>query len=193
MLTLVSLTSCDRTTYQLMRSSYSKTDNPWVKSVWIKSRGRQIVFVDGAGNRQRLSSHSVWGYRTNQGETYRFHKEDTYEVMQRGPLCIYRTIDWVGDSRQEDYHFSLTLDSEIYYLDKRTCRQVFRGDSCMMMLLRQMRNGQLTDPDAHGSFGLANAYQFCHRRQAGLIWHHPSITIGSPEPKLDNYEKDPLD
>ncbi|MEZ0612437.1 hypothetical protein ACAW74_28270 [Fibrella sp. WM1] len=176
-----------------MRSSEATTDNPWVKSVWTKSRGRQIVFVDGAGNRQRLSSRSVWGYRTNQGETYRFYREDTYEVMQQGPLSIYRTEDWVGDSRREDYHFSLTPDSEIHYLDKRTCRRVFRGDSCMLMLLRQMRNGQLSDTDAHGSYGLVNAYQFCHRQQRSLTRHHPSTTVGSAKLKLDKHEKKPVD
>ena len=75
---------------------------------------------------------------------------------------IYRKEEWIGESRWETYYFSLAPDSTIYDVDKRTCQRVFTQDKCMLMLLNQMRNSHLLRTDAYGSYGLANAYRYCH-------------------------------
>ncbi len=162
---IVLLTSCNRTALQVLRSSTDLTTTPddtWVKTIREKPRARQVVLVDERGRRRHLPADSVWGYRTNRGDTFRLYGHDTYELVQRGPLLMYRTEEWIGDSQWENYYFSLNPDSAIHAVDKRTCRRVFANDGCMLQLISQMRNGQLLSTDAHGSYGLVNAYQYCH-------------------------------
>ena len=159
---LLYLTSCQRTTLQLLRTATEEPDTMWVKTVRIKPHHHQLVVVDVTGRKQRLSADSTWGYRTNQGDTYRLYQDGEYQVVQRGPLVIYRTEEWYGDSVWEAYYFSLSAEGAIFDLDKQTCLRVFCQDGCMVKLLNQMRNRQLTNTDGHGSYGLANAYSYCH-------------------------------
>lgn len=91
----------------------------------------------------------------------RLHAHDPYEIVEQGALTIYRNEEWIGDSKWENYYFSLAPDSTLYEVDKRTCERVFACDDCMLLLLGQMRNRHLLRTDAHGSYGLANAYRYC--------------------------------
>lgn len=171
LLALTILTGCNRTAFQVLTSSNAlgkAPGNVWVKVIREKPHAQQVLVVNGQGHRRYLPADSVWGYRTDHGSAYRLYAHDTYEVVEQGPLMIYRNEEWVGDTRWENYYFSLAPDSTIYDVDKRTCQRVFAQDRCMLTLLDQMRNSHLLRTDAHGSYGLANAYRYCHggQRQA---------------------------
>lgn len=136
----------------------------WVKKVREKPRVHQVIIIDQKNHHWLLPVDSVWGYRTEEGLTYRLQGNDVYEVMQQGPLTIYRTQAW-GTTIGDYYYFSLAPTSAIYAVSKRTCQQVFSQDECMLNLLNQLKNDQLSDTDSHGSYELVNVYRYCHSKR----------------------------
>jgi hypothetical protein len=165
-LSLLTLTGCARTSFQVLKSSTDLRGSPkevWVKSIKIVPRTRQIRTTDRSGRSQWLPQDSVWGYRTTHGETYRLFERSPYQLVDDHSLFIYRVEEWWGGSSSwVEYYFSFTANSPIYSLSKPVCEQVFRRDSCTLAIIKQMRSSQLTLRDAHGSMGLSTAYRFCH-------------------------------
>ena len=159
------LSSCERAGMQVLHSAYGKPDSTWVRTIVPKPQQGEAVVV-GHHYRKHVPIESVWGYRTRSGETYRFFQKAAYQVMQRSPLMIYQLDEWVGDSHWLSYHLSLTPDSDLYDLNKRACQLLFRNDECMVQLIREMSNRMLTDTDARGSYGVANAYEYCQHQAA---------------------------
>jgi hypothetical protein len=159
---LLGLTGCGQGALQLLHSADAKPDQDWAKAIRQKPRQGQLIVIERTGERHKLPADSVWGYQTYRGVIYRLYGHNEYEVMQRAPLVIYRTEEWAGDAVWEYHYFSLSADDAIYPLAKKTCRQVFRRDECMLDLLKHLRDRHLTDTDEQGSYGLANAYQHCH-------------------------------
>lgn len=161
------ISGCSQRSVQLLHSA-NEMPNPvganWVRDVWEKPRLHQVMVVDQAGHKQAVAASSIWGYRTNHNELYRLYRDTFYEVLQRGPLSVYQLDEWVGDSRWTSYYFSLTPNGDIYDLDRRTIKSVFRDDECMQRLVSQMRERHLLRTDSRGSYGLASAYSFCHCR-----------------------------
>lgn len=163
LLAILGLTSCERAGIQVLHSSNGKPDSIWVRTIVPKPRQGQVVVI-GRHYRKHVPIQSVWGYRTRSGETYRLFQKTAYLVMQRAPLMIYQLDEWVGDGHWLSYHLSLTPDSDLYDLNKRTCQSVFRNDECMVQLIREMPKRMLTETDAHGSYGIANAYVYCQQQ-----------------------------
>ncbi|CCH03631.1 hypothetical protein FAES_pFAES01141 (plasmid) [Fibrella aestuarina BUZ 2] len=161
LLGLIGVTGCQRTTLQLLRSPDANVGSALIRTIRHRHHYPQVITIDEAGHKQRFSADSVWGYKTSDGETYRLYDDTEYQVVQRKPLVIYQTEEWIGDSRWEAYYFGFSMDGAIYDLNKRTCRQVFQQNDCMLELLNQLPNRQLTNTDGHGSYGLANAYAYC--------------------------------
>ncbi|WP_020603926.1 hypothetical protein [Spirosoma spitsbergense] len=162
----LTLLSCQSTNLQVLRSPHELTSTlgqSWVKTFRSKPRKHQVLLIDRKNHHWWLPAESVWGYQTDKGARYRLLGDGEYEVMQEGPLIIYRNHPW-GISAGNYYYFSLTPNSAIYNLSKRTCRKVFSQDGCMLTLLNQMQTGRLLDTDAYGSYGLVNAYAYCHFR-----------------------------
>lgn len=170
-LSLLTLPACERSSFQVLTSSYNllgSSNEPWVKSIKIIPRAHQIRTADQYGHIQRLPEDSVWGYRTNRGETYRLFERSIYQVIEDNSLVIYRVEWWGGSTTWLAYYFSFTPNSPIYGLNKQVCEQLFNKDSCMLAILKQMRNRQLTAKDAHGSMGISTAYRFCHPQRKGI-------------------------
>ncbi|WP_461072952.1 hypothetical protein [Spirosoma horti] len=164
-----SLIGCNQPAMQVLGSSTRLTSavgNNWVKGVRTKPGSQLISIVGIYGQYWKLPADSVWGYRTKKGETYRLWEADRYEVRQQGALIVYRLQAW-GTTAGDYHYFSLTPTSPIYAINKRICRQVFSQNECMVELLNQLTNGQLTDTDSHGSFGLVNSYLFCLSMKKG--------------------------
>lgn len=143
----------------------SPNQTAWVRAVRLKPRRHQVMVVDQAGDKQRLAGSSIWGYRTRRNELYRLYKDTFYEVLQRGLLTVYCLDEWAGDSHWLHFYFSLTPNGDLYDLDQRTTRAYCKDDACMQQLLSQMRERHLLRTDGRGSFGLVNAYLFCHGRE----------------------------
>lgn len=166
---LLTLSGCSRETLQVLHSPDELAKpQPAVGMRTIRENAHlhQVVVKDGAGHRQTLLADSVWGYRTSRHELYRLYQDEFYEVLQRGAVTIYLVEEWTGDTTWDNYYFSLTPTGTIYSLDRRTVRTVFQNDACMQRLLGQMLNRHLLRQDSHGSYGIANAYSFCHCQTA---------------------------
>lgn len=159
------LSSCsNRSSLQLIRSSSELSESatwPRVKSIGKESRRHQVKISDLAGHHQWVSVDSVWGYRTPQHQIFRLYGRNRYELMHRGTMVIYRLIEFSTTSNWEHYYFSLTPDSAIWPLDKQTCLGVFHTNPCLHDLLSRMRPRQLLSVDAHGTWGLVKAYEYC--------------------------------
>lgn len=167
LVSMLLLLGCAQRSVQLMHEANeipSQDKASWVRAIWEKPRLHQVVIVDKAGHKQVVAASSVWGYRTNHNQLYRQYRDMFYEVLQRGPLSVYQIDEWAGESHWLSYYFSITPNGDIYDLDRRTAKAVFKDDACMEGLLTQMRDRHLLQQDSHGSYGLANAYSFCHCR-----------------------------
>lgn len=166
-LLILLLSGCTNRAIQLLNSANdipNSNDTAWVRAVREKPRQHQVIVISKTGDKQALAASSIWGYRTYKNVQYRLYRDTFYEVLQRGPLTVYCLDEWAGDAHWLSFYFSLTPNGDIYSLDQRTTRAYFKDDKCMQRLLSQMRERQLLRTDGHGSYGLANAYSFCHCR-----------------------------
>ncbi|NID13605.1 hypothetical protein [Fibrivirga algicola] len=167
MLIILLLSGCTNRAVQLLHSANdiaSPNGTGWVHAVREKPRQHQVIVVSKPGHKQAVAASSVWGYRTRHNELYRLYQDTFYEVLQRGPLTVYCLDEWAGDAHWLSFYFSLTPNGDIYDLDQRTTKAYFKDDECMQRLLSQMRERHILRTDGHGSYGLANAYSFCHCR-----------------------------
>ncbi|AUD05366.1 hypothetical protein CWM47_28040 [Spirosoma pollinicola] len=159
----LTLFGCNQPALQVLRTSRKLTSSlgeTWVKTIRTRSRSNQVHIIGRTGHHWWLPADSIWGYRTQDNKSFRLKDGTSYEVRQQGPLMVYLTQAW-GTTSGDYHYFSLTPTSTIYNLNRRTCRQVFSQDDCMMELLNQLTNEQLLTTDSHGSYGLVNSYRFC--------------------------------
>lgn len=160
---LVSLSACTPQLVQLLQTPDAPVMGQsvaWVRSLHVHKQ--RVSVRDQYGKRQYVPLVAVWGYRTQSGEQYRFIEGDAYKVVQRGPLWVYQTREWLVDVAWETYYFSHQPTSGVFLLSKHTCLAVFQSDSCMHTLVSQMKTQQLITVDKKGLYGLNAIYQHCY-------------------------------
>lgn len=168
---LLLLTGCASPKFQVLRTASETTrqlGDSWLKTYKVKPRLHQVLLRAHNGSQTVLPADSVWGFRTEKGEVYRLYESSLYQVVQQSDCQVYLHQEWSSDSSHDFYYFSLTPNGPLYELDRKTCRWVFRQDECMLNLLSQMRTSQLLQIDSHGTFGLTNAYQYCHQQRQAV-------------------------
>ncbi|GAA4455659.1 hypothetical protein GCM10023189_23730 [Nibrella saemangeumensis] len=138
------------------------------KAVWVKSirvNARTIRIVGNDGTTQEVSPVNVWGYRTAGGATYRLYGNRSYELVRTGDIQLY--LDRVPDGRvvKDKYYFSLTPDGDLWHLNKKNIRLVFRNNPCVLHRMKEVRTGNLLQTNAQGADNLINAWRECQNGQ----------------------------
>lgn len=117
-----------------------------------------------------FSLDTIWGYQAY-GNTYRYIKNENrfIRVAQIDSIIIYeRSDDHYPMSRSTTYYhyFSKTLDSEVFYLNKKNIAEQFSGDTCFLNKIEQLKDPrgryQLNSFDKGGTYTILNFYKSCH-------------------------------
>ncbi|GAA4400596.1 hypothetical protein GCM10023187_13940 [Nibrella viscosa] len=131
----------------------------WVRVLRVKPTTVKAVHADG--RTQWLRPTDVWGYRTNTGSVYRLFGRMSYQLVQADDVQLY--LDRVPDGRlvRDHYYFSLTPDGDLWYLNRKNIRLVFRNNPCLLHRMRKVRVGPLLQTDEQGAYELINAWREC--------------------------------
>lgn len=118
-----------------------------------------------------FSLDTIWGYQAH-GNTYRYIKNENrfIRVSQIDSFIIYERSDdhYSTGSMHTTYYqyFSKTLDSEVFYLNKKNITEQFSGDTCFLNKIEQLKDTraryQLDSFDKGGTYTISNLYKSCH-------------------------------
>ncbi len=103
------------------------------------------VTVANNGMKHKYKKSELFGYKDCSGITYRFYKNDVYQIAEAGPIFIYIQEQSVTKTKGfevvKTYYFSAAADGEIQPLTKANLKHKFSANSQFADMLDQYFNG----------------------------------------------------
>ena len=113
-----------------------------IKRIWLHPMFRQgYVLVEKISGKQIISKDSLYGYRTKEGQYFRFYGNlrEEYEILECGSICMYKRIipDYSSKIPQSQvrYYFSLDFGSPIVELSLRNLKKTFVSNCSLELIL----------------------------------------------------------
>ena len=129
-------------------------------SVWTMP---YITVVDN-GKKLNLEKKEVFGYEDHDNKTYRFYRNDVYQIIETAGIIIYVQAERIPQSKgtwvKKNFYFSTTVSSEIFPLTLCNLKNAYRNNEKFIDMLDQFfRDGNVTAYDAtHNTYKVSYVF-----------------------------------
>jgi hypothetical protein len=130
------------------------------------SRSSTLTVISG-GEKHRLKKSEVFGYKDDDGNTFRFFNDDAYKIEEAGSIFIYARQRNVAQSKGfkvvNDYYFS-DGTGDIYPLTVGNVQRIFAGNNNFIAAVKAY-NGRLADYDqANNTYAINLLYRMSNAK-----------------------------